>query len=226
MRELFTVAEACRRLGLRAGAVVFHQVSIAQASGRLRNAIAREAEAVRQRCSGPAAVRALPEVRAFHEVLRKVGANPRRDQPSIERLLRYALQRGTLPAINGLVDAYNLVSLRTLCSLGAHDLDRLSPPIALQILSGTETFTPLGNALAVPASPGEFGYVDGTGRMLCRMDVVQAEFSKVTAQTVNAVLIVEGTAAHRQVSFSEAISQSVVEITRECGGTAEVLVGP
>lgn len=226
LEELFTVAAECRQLGLRAGAIVFSNVSITQASPELRETIAREAEAVPRRCSDPAAVRALSEVQAFQEVLRKVGANPRRDQSSVERLLRYALQRGTLPAINGLVDAYNLVSLRTLCSLGAHDLDRLTPPISLRILTGSETFTPLGSAVAVPVNPGEFAYADGSGRVLCRMDVVQADFSKVAAPTKNAVLIIEGTTAHADDAFNEAVAQSVTEITRACGGCAKVIAVP
>ena len=40
-------------------------------------------------------------------------------------IARLALRRGDLPLINSLVDAYNLVSVRSLCSLGAHDLDKM-----------------------------------------------------------------------------------------------------
>ena len=43
---------------------------------------------------------------------------------------------------------------------------------------------------------GEFGYVDGQNRLLCRLDVLQADFSKVTEAARNVLLIVEGTAAH------------------------------
>src|SRR5437764_7364299 len=141
---------------------------------------------------------------SFAEVLKKVGVNPRRDQPSVERLLTFALKRGDLPAINSLVDAYNLVSVRTLCSLGAHDLDALTPPVSLRMLTGNETFTPLGKA-AESVTPGEFGYVDAADRVLCRLDVLQADFSKVTTATQNALLIVEGTTAHAPETFAQAI---------------------
>src|SRR4051812_4373485 len=112
----FVVTEDCVRLDLRAGAVVFRDVQVAAAGPGLRAEIAREVQAVRARFAGPAAVRSSPEVAAFHAVLRMVGANPRREQPSTERLLTFALKRGDLPAINTLVDAYNLVSLRSSCS--------------------------------------------------------------------------------------------------------------
>ena len=219
----FIVADECLRLGLRAGAVVFRGVTVAAAPPGLREEIAREAGAVRQRFADAAAVRLAPEVVSFAEVLRKVGVNPRRDQPSVERLLTYALKRGDLPAINSLVDAYNLVSVRTLCSLGAHDLDTLTPPVTLRMLTGTEPFTPLGSSAATPVTAGEFGYVDGAGRLLCRLDVLQADFSKVTAGTRNALLIVEGTAAHPPETLARATALAVELVTRHCGGTAEVV---
>jgi DNA/RNA-binding domain of Phe-tRNA-synthetase-like protein len=185
--------------------------------------IAAEAAALRSRCSDSAAVRAVPEVIAFQEILRKVGVNPRKLQPSVERLLSFALRRGALPAINTLVDAYNLISVRTLCSLGAHDLDQITLPVTLRMLTGGESFTPLGQQEPAPVDAGEFGYVDGADRLLCRLDVLQADFSKVLTRTVNALLIVEGTSAHAPAALQQAVTQSVETITRYCGGTAEVV---
>jgi DNA/RNA-binding domain of Phe-tRNA-synthetase-like protein len=218
----FVVSEECLRLGLRAGAVVFRDVRVAAAPPELRAEILREVDTIRERFADPAAIRATPEVASFTEVLKKVGVNPRRDQPSVERLLTFALKRGDLPSINGLVDAYNLVSIRTLCSLGAHDLDALTSPVSLRLLTGNETFTPLGRG-AESVTPGEFGYVDAANRVLCRLDVLQADFSKVTTATRNALLIVEGTTAHAPENFMQAVAEAVEKITRYCGGTAELI---
>jgi DNA/RNA-binding domain of Phe-tRNA-synthetase-like protein len=223
----FIVSEDCVKLGLRAGAVVFRGMRVT--AGRpqeLRADIADEVRAVRARFDGPAAVRAAPEVVAFGEVLRRAGANPRKDQPSLERLLTFALKRGDLPAVNSLVDAYNLVSVRSGCSLGAHDLDRIALPVSLRLLTGAETFTPLGEERPAAVVPGEFGYVDGAGRVLCRLDVRQADFSKVGVNTRNVLLIVEGTAAHPCDVLRRAFDEVVERVTRHCGGTAEVLAVP
>ena len=94
-----------------------------------------------------------------HDILRTVGVNPRTLPPSTESLLRYALRRGALPVINNLVDAYNLVSVRTKSSLGAHDLDRIETPVQLRLLQSGERFTPLGGAEGQDVTAGEFGYV-------------------------------------------------------------------
>jgi DNA/RNA-binding domain of Phe-tRNA-synthetase-like protein len=222
----FVVSEDCRALGLRAGAVVFRGVRVAPGSPELRAEVRRAAEALRARFAGPQEVRALPEVTAFQEVLRRVGVNPRREQPSVERLLTFALKHGDLPAINSLVDAYNLASVRSLCSLGAHDLDRIALPVTLRLLTGDEPFTPLGGAAPVPVTPGEFGYVDAQARVLCRLDLLQADFSKVTEDTGNALLIVEGTAAHSAESLRRGFAEAVELVTRHCGGAAEVVAFP
>jgi DNA/RNA-binding domain of Phe-tRNA-synthetase-like protein len=223
---IFSVTPDCHELGLRAGAVVFRDVNIGPAGPALRAEIQREIEAIRTRYADAQAIRSNPEVGFFGDLLRKVGANPRREQPSVEKLLNFALKRGDLPAINSLVDAYNLVSVRTLCSLGAHDLDLIATPVRLTMLSGGESFVPLGGQTPVPVAAGEYGYVDGQDRLLCRLDVLQAEFSKVTNRTTNALLIIEATASHAADLVKTAFTEAVERVTRHCGGTAEVVAMP
>jgi len=222
----FMVTDECRCLGLRAGAVVFRDPCIGARDAALHEAIVGEAQAAASRYASSEAIRALPEVVAFRELLRQVGVNPRREQPSVERLLNYALKRGDLPAINSLVDAYNLVSIRSLCSLGAHDLDKFDMPVSLRLLTGNESFTPLGSDKQVSINPGEYAYVDARNRVLCRLDVLQAEFSKVTPATTNALLIVEGTTAHAADHLRRTVADVIELVTRHCGGTAEVAAWP
>jgi DNA/RNA-binding domain of Phe-tRNA-synthetase-like protein len=222
----FSVTDDCARLGLRAGAVVFRNVHIVACDPAVRSEIAREIPAIRARFADPAAVRSAPEVVRFQDILRAAGVNPRREQPSLERLLTFALKRGDLPAVNSLVDAYNLVSVRSRCSLGAHDLDRITPPVSLRLLSGRESFTPLGGNMPVPVVAGEYGYVDAADRLLCRLDILQADFSKVTVATTNVLLIVEGTVGHAPELLRQTVADVIALVTHTCGGTAEVIAFP
>lgn len=222
----FAVTDDCRRLGLRAGAIVFRGVHVVATLPALRTAIAQEVEAIRKRFADPAAIRAAPEVVQFQELLRSVGVNPRREQPSVERLLTFALKRGDLPAVNSLVDAYNLISVRSLCSLGAHDLDRIALPVSLRLLTGRESFTPLGRDTTVPVVRGEYGYVDARDRVLCRLDILQADFSKVTTETTSVLLIVEWTAKHSPEAIRQAFAEVTESVAHHCGGTAEVVAFP
>ncbi len=217
---MFLIAEACRQLGLRAAAIVFRDLHIAPAPAELRTEIDQEIQEVRSRFTSPSAVRSCAEIAAFQQLHRRVGVSPRKEQSSIERLVLLALKRGELPAINNLVDAYNLVSLRTRCSLGAHDLDAIALPVSLRLLTGQESFTPLGETTPVAVVPGEYGYVDATERLLCRLDVRQADFSKVTERTRNVLLIVEGTAEHDPEVLRRAVEDVIELVARYCGGTA------
>lgn len=159
----------------------------------------------------------------LHSIFRQVGVNPRRLQPSCERLVQLALKKCAIPAINNLVDAYNLVSLRWSCSLGAHDLDRLAPPVELRFLSGDEVFVPLGSREPETFGRGEFGYVDAENRMICRLDVRQAEFSKITPETTDVLLIVGATRAQDPRDVERILAETVDRVTEACGGQGQIL---
>src|SRR5262249_36692023 len=165
------VSEKCANIGLGADVIIFRGVRVRDTDPALRAEIAQEVRRIQQQFADAQAIRSTPEVGYFRDILREVGVNPRNEQPSVERLLAYALRRQDLPAINTLVDAYNLVSVRSRCSLGAHDLDRITLPVTLRMFTGAESFTPLGRTTPEAVSLKEFGYVDATGRVLCRLDL-------------------------------------------------------
>jgi DNA/RNA-binding domain of Phe-tRNA-synthetase-like protein len=68
--------------------------------------------------------------------------------------------------------------------------------------------------------------VDGQDRLICRLDLRQADFSKVTTQTKNALVIVEGTAGQASERTRQAFAEAIEIVTRYCGGTAEVIARP
>lgn len=214
------ITKECLDLGLRAEAIVFHDVTVGDSPPALRARMRSAALDLRRRFVDVAALRASTELRAFAGSYRSAGVNPKRQQPGCERLAEWVWKRGDLPAINSLVDAYNMVSVRWLLSLGAHDLQAVSLPIRLTIVPGEMPFTPLGASASGSVRPGEFAYVDDTGRVVCRLDVIQAEFSKVTAATTGVVVILEGTSAHDGAAFSAARTELVELIGEFCGGSA------
>ena len=221
---IFTVDPNCIRLGLRAAAFVLHDATIGPTPAALRDLAASEVASLRARFADVGAIRAAPEIGALHAIYRQIGVNPRRALPASQRLAQMALSRGALPEINNLVDAYNIVSARSLCCLGAHDLGRLTPPVTLQLLTGVESFTPLGTSEKEAVRAGEFGYVDADHRVLCRLDVMQAEETKVRAATTEILVIVEGTAEHAD-ALEGAFRDAMELTTRFCGGHAEIIRG-
>jgi DNA/RNA-binding domain of Phe-tRNA-synthetase-like protein len=223
---VFSVSPECLDLGLRAGAIVFRGVSIAVASDELKAQIAEEVRTLRGRFANMSEVRSLPELKKLDEILQKVGVKPRRYPPSTQKLIEYALKRESLPTVNNFVDAYNLVSLRTRYSLGAHDLERVALPIDLRLLRGGETFRPLGSAEDSSVTVGEFAYVDADQRVICRLDSLQADFSKVTLNTADIILIIEGTTSHPLQHIEQMFADTMGTVLRHCGGRVETVVLP
>jgi DNA/RNA-binding domain of Phe-tRNA-synthetase-like protein len=109
-----------------------------------------------------------------------------------------------------------MVSIKWSLSLGAHDLDAVALPIRLAIAPADMEFVGLGTYGHDVVKAGEFVYIDDAGRIVCRLDVVQAEFSKVRTGTSNVVVIVEGTSAHGQDTFGAA-RRELIELIEEYG---------
>ena len=220
------MSDACKQLGFRAGAIVFKGVGIGPSAPGLQHLINRRILEIKDQFATPVALRSTPEIVRLHSLFRAVGVNPRRVQPACERLIQMALKRGRLAQINNMVDAYNLMSVRSICSFGAHDIDKLALPIQLRLLQGDEEFIPIGSHQKEACAAGEFAYVDSAKRVICRLDVRQAEFSKITPKADSVLLIIGATTA---LSFSQLevlFSETTDLITKYCGGTFKTVHFP
>ena len=133
-----------------------------------------------------------PVIEGFRDLRRTVGRSPRKYPCSIESLIGFLQRHGTLPSINLAVDIYNVVSLETRLTLGAHDLDRVDGDITLCLARGDEPFTPLGSHHREAVLAGEFCYVDNGGEMLCRLDYKQCDKSKIRLETTRCLFIIQG----------------------------------
>jgi DNA/RNA-binding domain of Phe-tRNA-synthetase-like protein len=224
---VFQISDECADLGLVAAILVCRNVAVGEPSTRLRESTRAVAEQVQKDFGTSAAIRTAPEIVAFRTLYEMVGVNPNREPPACQRLIEMAWKRGDLSRINNLVDAYNMVSVDCRLSLGAHDLATVALPIRLAVAVDDTPFTPLGAYGPGHVRRGEFGYVDARDRVICRLDLVQAEFSKITERTSDVVLIVEGIrAAHDPRLFERAAGALGRLVREECRGSAEIVVWP
>jgi len=70
-------------------------------------------------------LRSLSAFRAYRDFFWNVGIDPTKNRPAAEALIRRILGGKVIPNINTLVDAYNLVSVKTEIALAAFDADKL-----------------------------------------------------------------------------------------------------
>jgi DNA/RNA-binding domain of Phe-tRNA-synthetase-like protein len=151
----------------------------------------REAEAfVRAHVPEPAS--SHPHLKAWRTVFSAFGAKPSKFLCSAEALVKRALKGEELPAINRVVDAYNVVSLRHVLPAGGEDLDRLESDLALTFSDGTEPFDLLSadGAREVPEK-GEVVWKDSAGVTCRRWNWRQCRRTRLVPGTRNAYFVID-----------------------------------
>ncbi len=90
--------------------------------------------------------------RAYRDFYWRLGIDPTKQRPAAEALARRLLRGESLPRVNGVVDAYNCASLRSLIAIGAYDLERVTGGLSLRLSREGEGFEPIGGkSLALQA---------------------------------------------------------------------------
>lgn len=110
---------------------------------------------------------------------------------SCEVLINLILERGSVPRINTFVDIYNVISVITGVSIGAHDIRNLSGNPRLQATIRDMPFAPIGGSGGGLARVGEYAYIDDVG-VICRMDIKQCDRTKITNNTRRVLVIFQG----------------------------------
>jgi DNA/RNA-binding domain of Phe-tRNA-synthetase-like protein len=180
---------------------------------RLRSA----QESLRARTGGVLAEH--PRIHCWREAYRAFGAKPKDNPSSIENLVRRTSKGETLRHINKLVDLYNVVSLTHFIPAGGEDLDRMEGDVLLTRASAAEPEVMLlGEREARSPKPGEVIYKDSRSAICRRWNWKEAERTKLTEETKNAVLVLE---AIPPITREELLAacRDLAELVRErCGG--------
>lgn len=165
-----------------------------------------------------------PILQGFRNLHTAIGFSNRNFPAASESLLEFVLKKHDLPHINLLVDIYNLISVETRLSLGAHDLDFVTGNIHLRLTNGNERFVPLGSMEPKPVRPGGYAYMDDLNDIICLLEVKQVEKTKARLETNKAFFIVQGNAQTGQGELDFAVNRLVQLINQFCGGEAHFLV--
>jgi len=157
-------------------------------------------------------------LQGFRDLHSKVGRSNREYSASPEVLLRLFLEKGRFPRINTVVDIYNLISLKTRLALGAHDISKVRGNITLRLTKGDETFIPLGKSEPVKVPAGEYSYIDDGNNIICRLEVLQVEPTKITLESKDIFLIVQGNPNTNNDYIKRGLDEVLKLIVKFCGG--------
>lgn len=160
-----------------------------------------------------------PALREYERVHRLFGVADERAAP--EKLLQYVRRHQDFTATGAVVDCYNIVSAKTLLSIGAHDLAKLKTPVTLRRVEPSDVFIPLEET-APRSCAGEYAYVDPEGGIICRMEVLQGDYSKVDARSRDVVFFLQGNAELGPADVLAGSWLLIEMIETFCGGSAEL----
>ncbi len=169
-------------------------------------------------------VHADPVLEGFNILHDNTGVKRRKNIPASENLIKLLNKHGDMPFINQVVDIYNLISMETKLSLGAHNIDAVEGNFTLRFTDGTERFQPIGQPEPVPVNAHEYCYCDDSNEVLCRLEIRQVEKTKVDENAVNVAYICQGNEATPD-SYVLKTAQRIVDTTiKYCGGTGRVVI--
>lgn len=161
-----------------------------------------------------------PAIREYHRLHTLFGIAE--EKSSAEFLLSIVQRNRDFTKTNPLVDCYNIVSAETLISIGAHDLEKITLPITMRTLGPDDVYVPL-NETEPRRVDGEYGFVDHAHRVICRADIKQADFSKTTADTRDAMVILQDNRALKGGKLLNAARMVSELLTTFCGTRCEVV---
>lgn len=166
-----------------------------------------------------------PFITSWREAYRKFGAKPKDYPSSIENLLRRILKGEKVRHINKLVDLYNVVSLKYLVPVGGEDLAKIKGDVLLTFAGDNESpVVLLGEHEARPPYPGEVIYKDDIGAVCRRWNWKEADRTKLTEETKNAFIVVEGLPPVGRDKIQKAVTDLAELIKKYCGGDLQTTV--
>ncbi len=161
---------------------------------------------------------------AWRKAYSSFGAKPKKYKCSVENLYRMILEGIELRSINKVVDMYNYISIKYIVPVGGDDTDKVDGNITLKSAQGNEPFIELNSKETKNPQEGEVIYIDDKEVLCRRWNWRECDKSKMTEETKNIALVVEGLPP----TTKEEIKQIIVELSellqQFCGGEIKTFI--
>lgn len=160
-----------------------------------------------------------PKINCWRKAYRLFGGEPKKNRSSIENLYKNTLRGDSLRSINPLVDIYNYISLKYMLPLGGEDLDKMQGDLRLTYASADEKpIVLLGDHEAKPPHEGEIIYKDEDSTICRRWNWREADRSKLTDKTKDAIIVIESLPPLDQTTVQTALNELKNLVQKHCGG--------
>lgn len=204
--------------GLSLGLVVCKNIDNSGTAEEVASAIQAEAQRIGENFNAETFFQ-QPKIDCWRKAYAAFGGEPKKNRSSVENLYKMVLNGVELRSISKVVDIYNYISLKHMLPLGGEDLDKMQGDLVLGFASNNEpAVLLLGEKEPRAPRQGEVIYKDGISAICRRWNWREADRTKLTEETKNCILVVEGLPP---VSGSE-VETATVElkemVQKHCGG--------
>ena len=167
-------------------------------------------------------------IAAWRDASRRFGVKPKKYPCSLEALLQRTLKGQDLPAINGIVDLYNMLSLKDVLPVGGEDWSKLTSDLRLTYAQGHEPFltTSEGQQHVTSPDPGEIVWADEAGLTCRRWNWRQGRRTQLTEETRSIYFVLDRLAPYPTETLLAAGSELKEHLRRwfpSCSITTELL---
>lgn len=166
-----------------------------------------------------------PKIDVWRNAYSDFGAKPKDNLSSVENLYRFVLKGTDVRHINKIVDIYNLFSLKFMVPLGGEDLDKIQGDVKLTIAGPNEPAALLlGDKEPRQPHEGEVIYKDDVSAICRRFNWREADRTKFTEQTRNAILVAEGLPPTSGEDIEKIVNELKDAVQKHCGGEISLFV--
>lgn len=164
-----------------------------------------------------------PGICAYRDAFHKLNMNPNKFMCSIEALAKRVQKGSRLPNINSIVDLGNVMSLKYVLPMGAHDIDKFDGDMMVRFSEPEDHFRPLGEETEEIMPDGELVYVSGHTVKTRRWIWRQSDDGKITEETSYVLFPIDGFEGINQENVMKARDE-LAELLKEQFG-CEIQVG-
>ena len=165
-----------------------------------------------------------PKIEDWRKAYSLFGAKPKKYKSSVENLYRMILNEIELRHINRIVDIYNYTLIKHMVPVGGDDIDKVEGDITLKFATGNEKFIELNSQEIKSPKLGEIVYVDNTEVLCRRWNWRECDKTKMTEETKNVCLVVEGLSSITKEEIAKKINELAELIRKSCGGEIKTFI--
>lgn len=137
-------------------------------------------------------VKEYDKILCYREAFQSLGINPNKFMCSIEALTSRISKKAFLPSINPIVDLVNVVSLKYILPMGAHNIATLIDDVCVRFSNTDDTFLPMGQAEVEVMEQGELVYASGSSVLTRRWIWRQSDIDKADENSSSLLFPIDG----------------------------------